>query len=177
MRTVRAEDLSFSKRKQCQDALDRGLTHFELDPMVIEAAAAVKKRSRPPGFGTGEGFKQDWREVGEQRCFFRLAWEANFARYLQFLKDHGRIREWEHEPQRFDFPERAGNNSYLPDFRVTNNDDFHEWFEVKGHLTAGGRIKMKRFLKYFPAEKLTQVDAEQYRAIDRECRNLIEGWE
>lgn len=48
-------------------------------------------------------WKQGWREVGGKRCYFRSKWEANYARYLQWMKDQGKIAEWEHEPETFWF--------------------------------------------------------------------------
>ena len=46
-------------------------------------------------------WKASWHEVGNQRCFFRSRWEANYARYLEWLCSIGQIAKWEHEPQTF----------------------------------------------------------------------------
>ena len=40
--------------------------------------------------------KAGWREIGDKRCYFKSAWEANYARYLQWLKENGRIIDWEY---------------------------------------------------------------------------------
>src|SRR5690606_8292944 len=48
--------------------------------------------------------------------FFRSSWEANYARYLNFLKSQGHIYKWEFEPDTFWFESiRRGVRSYLPD--------------------------------------------------------------
>jgi hypothetical protein len=176
---VRIEDLPLSKAKQCRDALDRGLTAFTLTVPAgekLEPGPVVIRRGKAYGLKRGQ-FKQGWRTIGGQRCWFRSAWEANLARYLQLLKSHREIIGWKHEPKRFDFPIKRGNNSYLPDFRVVKKDHLVEWWECKGYMTAGGRTKMKRFLKFYPDEKLVLIDKDAYQALAKQCRNLIPSWE
>src|SRR3972149_9721027 len=46
--------------------------------------------------------------------FFRSAWEANVARYLNFLKTHGSVKGWEYEPKRVQPPTRHGPNPSPP---------------------------------------------------------------
>ncbi len=130
--------------------------------------------------------------------YFRSASEANYARYLKFLKI-----EFQHEPRIFLFPGvRRGNVSYLPDFYLPKED---RWVEVKGYFDPSSKTKLKRFKKYFPEQfaKLTIVvqdpwsesksaiqamqfleklgvppaRIESYREIDRKLGGLIPNWE
>lgn len=121
--------------------------------------------------------KHAWIEIGGQRYYMKSKWERNYARYLQWLKDNKEIRRWEYEPRRFDFPIKRGSNSYLPDFRVTEKDSQQYWIEIKGYMAQKDRVKLRRFMKYFPEEKIMLIDQDQYRKLSRELKNLIPGWE
>lgn len=119
-----------------------------------------------------------WREVGGRRVFFRSSWEANYGRYLQWLKERGEIREWEHEPETFWFDAvKRGVRTYLPDFRVWENNGESRLHEVKGWFDDRSKTKLKRMAKYHPGQTIVVIDAQQYRAIDRAVSSLIEGWE
>ena len=48
-------------------------------------------------------WKAGWREIGGQRIYARSRWEANYARYLEWLRANGSIAKWEHEPETFWF--------------------------------------------------------------------------
>mgnify|MGYP001562252623 CR=1 FL=1 len=109
--------------------------------------------------------------------FFRSAWEANYARYLNFLIKQGEIDKWEFEPQTFIFHgEYRGSTSYLPDFKVYNSDGTYEWHEVKGWMDAKSKSKLKKMAKFYPDEKVVLVGKDEYKAIAK-WKALIEGWE
>lgn len=117
-----------------------------------------------------------WREIGGKRKYFRSAWEANFARHLEFLKSHKKIADWEHEPKTFWFEGiKRGTVSYKPDFFVIYPDKTTEWYEVKGYLDKKSKTKIFRFMKYFPNEKLTVIDAAWFRSC--KTKNFINDWE
>jgi hypothetical protein len=126
----------------------------------------------------GATWRASWRTIGGHRKFFRSRWEANYARYLQWLVEQGQIVKWEHEPETFWFDGiRRGCVSYLPDFRVTNNDGSVEYHEVKGWMDARSKTKIKRMKKYHPAVKLVVVDGPAYRRLNSAVRSIIGGWE
>jgi hypothetical protein len=116
-------------------------------------------------------------DLGDQ--FFRSAWEANYARYLNHLISEGAVERWEFEPQPFFFPVKRGNKGYLPDFRVWYPDGSYEWHEVKGYMDDASRIKLKRFALHHTGEslKLKLIDRAAYMAIKAEFENKLEGWE
>lgn len=122
--------------------------------------------------------KGGWREVGGKRFFARSRWEANYARYLQWLKERGMIQEWEHEPETFWFEKiKRGVRSYLPDFRVTCAAGTIEYHEVKGWMDNKSKTKIKRMAKYFPAVLLRVFDQAWFKRESKKLRGLIPGWE
>lgn len=122
--------------------------------------------------------KAAWREFGGQRNFYRSKWEANYGRYLEFLKHYGEIREWAHEAQTFWFNGiKRGVVSYLPDFRVLRLDMSFEYHEVKGWMDGRSKTKIKRMAKYYPNVKLVVIGSKQYTEIKNKLSKMIEGWE
>src|SRR5437660_1221874 len=113
----------------------------------------IKRRIRIKSTGKSRTYysKQGWRVIGERRIYFRSEWEVKFSHYLENLKKHGGIKDWEYEPQTFWFDAiKRGTRSYKPDFRVVFNDLTHQWVEVKGYMDKRSQTKIKRFNKYYP---------------------------
>lgn len=123
-------------------------------------------------------WKSGWREIGICRKYYRSRWEANYARYLEFLKSKGEITDWLHEPDVFWFEGvKRGCVSYLPDFKVTNNDGSIEYHEVKGWMDDRSKTKIKRMAKYWPNIKLVLIQAKQYSEILNKLAKVIPNWE
>jgi hypothetical protein len=123
-------------------------------------------------------WKAGWREIGGKRKYFRSRWEANYARYLQLLKENNKIKEWEHEAKVFWFEGiKRGCVSFLPDFQVTNNDDSQEYHEVKGWMDDRSKTKIRRMSIYFPEVKLTIIDAKWFKANNKTLMPIIKDWE
>jgi hypothetical protein len=123
-------------------------------------------------------WKAGWREIGGKRNYYRSRWEANYARYLQWLKEEGYIKEWKHEPETFWFEAiKRGVRSYLPDFRVWENDGSSALHEVKGWMDARSRTTLARMAKYHPQEKVVLIDGVQYRSIRSKMMHIIPNWE
>lgn len=122
--------------------------------------------------------KAGWREFGGKRCFYRSRWEANYGRYLEWLKQRGEITDWKHEPYTIWFPGiKRGCVSYLPDFKVWTITHWAEYHEVKGRMDARSRTKLKRMAKYYPERKVLVIGARQYTEIKNKLSKMIEGWE
>lgn len=123
-------------------------------------------------------WKSGWREIGGVRKFYRSRWEANYARYLNWLQNRGDILDWKHEPETFWFEAiRRGVRSYLPDFRVWELDGSTKLHEVKGWMDTRSKTTLKRMAKYHPGETVIVIAERQYREIERKLGGLIEGWE
>ena len=123
-------------------------------------------------------WKAGWREIGGKRKYFRSKWEANYARYLEWLKKMGQIKEWQHENKTFWFDGiKRGCRSYLPDFEVENNNGSIEYHEVKGWYDSRSKTKIKRMAKYYPDIKLIIIFQKQYTEIKNKVSKLIKDWE
>lgn len=123
-------------------------------------------------------WKSSWRTVGEKTRFFRSRWEANYARYLEYLKTNGHIKDWQHEPQTFWFESiKRGVRSYLPDFKVYNLDETHYWVEVKGYMDDRSKTKISRFRKYYPNETLKLIDGSWFRKNSKNISLICKDWE
>ena len=119
-----------------------------------------------------------WREINGRKIYFRSKWEANYARYLEFLKANKNIADWEHEPETFWFEKiKRGVRSYLPDFKVTNLDGTHHWVEVKGYMDSRSATKIKRFAKYHPVQKLILIQGEWFSQNNKKLSAIIKNWE
>ena len=127
---------------------------------------------------TGTSWKAGWREIGGIKKYYRSRWEANYARYLEWLKQRGEISDWKHEPETFWFESiKRGVRSYLPDFRVWENSGESNLHEVKGWMDGRSKVTLKRMKKYHPNEKIILIDGKQYSAIEKKMSSLIAGWE
>lgn len=119
-----------------------------------------------------------WKEIDGRKIYFKSKWEYRYALYLQFMKKHGHILEWEYEPHTFYFEGiKRGTNNYKPDYRVTFPSGNKEWIEVKGYETAKDRTKYKRMEKYFPQEKLRVIGKDWFKNNSRTLKGLIKEWE
>lgn len=122
-------------------------------------------------------WKQDWAEIGGKSYFFRSRWEYRYALYLQLMKEHGYVSEWEYEPQVFYFEGiKRGTTNYKPDFRVTFPKGEVEWFEVKGYMDAKSKTKIKRMSKYYPDVKLRVIDKTWFADNSKKLKAIIKGW-
>lgn len=123
-------------------------------------------------------WKADWREIGGVRKFYRSRWEANYARYLQFLKERGAIADWKHEPETFWFEAiKRGVRSYKPDFRVWESGGASTLHEVKGWMCPRSKTCLRRMMKYHPSETVIVIAAKEYNEIKKKVSMCIAGWE
>ncbi len=122
-------------------------------------------------------WKQEWAEIGGKRNFYRSRWEYRYALYLEFMKKHKHIVEWEHEPKTFYFEGiKRGTNNYKPDFRVVFPSGNDEWIEVKGYMDSKSATKIKRMAKYHPDVKLRVIGKEWFKENGSKLKNIISGW-
>ncbi len=109
--------------------------------------------------------------------YVRSRWEANYARYLNWLKDQGQIAGWEYEPDTFLFEAiKRGTRSYTPDFKVAEKDGRVIYHEVKGWMDPKSVTKLKRMAKYYPDVKILVIGPSEYGAIAKWHR-MIPNWE
>jgi len=140
-----------------------------------EMIKRIKAGQMRSGYTRGRGGKR----ADLDNRYFRSAWEANYARLLNFQIKHGAVASWDFECHTFEFVGiKRGCRLYIPDFKVTFPDGRVEWHEVKGWLDQKSKTKLKRMAKYFPAEKVVVVGAESFKAFKRQgFDRMIPGWE
>lgn len=110
--------------------------------------------------------------------YVRSRWEANYARYLNILKENGDIKDWKYEQDTFIFDEiKRGTRSYTPDFKIINNDSIIEYHEIKGYMDDKSRIKLKRMEKYYPNIKVIVIDGDAYYKLAKTIKPMIQLWE
>lgn len=101
--------------------------------------------------------------------FFRSAWEANVARWLNYLGI-----AWQYEPKTFWFDKiRRGARSYLPDFFLIRENVY---LEVKGWMDAKSATKLKRMAKYYPHVQIQVIDRKRYLELSSYAA-VIPEWE
>lgn len=119
-------------------------------------------------------WKCGWRKVGNANVFFRSRREANYAMYLQFLKEKGEITEWVHEPKTFVFTD---GRAFVPDFEVILPNGQIEYHEVKGWYDDRSRHHIELMKEQFPGEKLIIVFSKEYKEIKKKFSHIVPGWE
>ena len=123
-------------------------------------------------------WKAGWREIGGINKYYRSRWEANYARYLEMLKNLGQIKSWLHEPTTFWFEKiMRGTRSYLPDFLVVGADDSEIYHEVKGWMDSKSLTKLKRMKIYHPNVQIKLVEKKEYMEIGKAYSQSIPDWE
>jgi hypothetical protein len=123
-------------------------------------------------------WKPGHREVGGRRIYFRSKWEANYAFYLQWLKDLSQIKAWEYETETFWFEGiKRGVCSYKPDFKVTENSGAIHYDEVKGWFDPRSRTKLKRMRIYHPKVEIRLIEKKFFSQNGKKLKGLVPGWE
>lgn len=148
------------------------------DEQSQKRSDAMLKRTltqRPNGYSRCAGGRRS--DLGDR--YFRSAWEANYARYLNLMVKAGQIASWEFEPQTFVFEAiKRGTRAYTPDFKVVYFDGRHEWHEVKGWMDAASKTRLKRMAKYYPREKVIVIGEAWFRsAVRGGLAGSIPTWE
>lgn len=112
--------------------------------------------------------------------YVRSSWEANAVRWAQDLERRGLIWGWAYEPVEFWFHAIArGIRQYIPDLLIWAAGG-HQWLEVKGHLDAPSKTKLKRFQRYYPEEheRLRVLDHNWFYQMEKSgAAGLLPGWE
>jgi len=136
------------------------------------SSARYKSGSRWGAFNSKSGKRAD---IG---IFVRSAWEANYARYLNFLIEAKKIKQWSYEKETFYFENiKRGTRSYTPDFKVELLNGDIEYHEVKGWMHPKGKTALSRMKKYHPKIKIVLIQKKEYEQIKRQLGSLIKNWE
>ncbi len=156
------------------------MTRADWRPIIEKTLKTrIARYGSAAGKARGRGsWKAGWRDIGSQRIYFRSRWEANYARYLEWLRGLGEIAEWKHEPETFWFEKiKRGARSYLPDFKVVWKDGTVEYHEVKGWMDSRSRTVLRRMRIYHPEVTMMLKDGAWFRDNHAKLAGLVPGWE
>lgn len=145
-------------------------------------------------------FSHIQRPVGVRDIRYRSKAEANYAAYLEWLRNLGQIESWDYEPMTFWFTPgsvgaaahgldgiRRGVTSYRPDFSVFGGrhvmvagrkmtQRMREWHETKGFMDKRSEVALKRMALYYPEERIVVIDSKQMAALKRQVGGIVPGW-
>lgn len=163
-----------TKKRQGDAKRGRKVSQATREKMSVITSERIKngsgqfKSGRPCSVGKRE-------DLG---LFLRSKWEANYARYLNWLVEHKQIVKWEYEADEFWFEKiKLGTRRYLPDFKIFNNDGTIEYHEVKGWMDQKSRTKLKRMAKYYPDVKIIIIDGEFMKDLKSKFSRMLPNWE
>ena len=118
-----------------------------------------------------------WYEIDGKRMYLKSNWEKRYALYLDFMKKHKHIVDWQYEPDTFWFDGiKRGTNNYKPDFKVEFPSGNFEYYEVKGYMDSKSLTKIKRMAKYHPNIKLSVIDKAWFTNNGKILKKVIKDW-
>lgn len=92
--------------------------------------------------------------IGMKFYNFKSKFEANWALYLQFLKEQGKIFNWDYENRTFEFPHESSSQrfqQYTPDFVIWEKERGKPYYqECKGYYTGRDTTRFRRLLRHYP---------------------------
>lgn len=167
--------MSISSKKMWKDK-DCYMNTDEYRQMLSDRQMKARHSGKiPNGYSRGNSGKRE----DINGIYFRSMWEANYARYLNFLLEKKIIYKWEFEPDRFIFHEvRRGIRSYCPDFKIWEAKDAEPYYvEVKGYMDDKSKTRHARMDKYYPEIKIIMFMQKDYKELKEKLSRLIPGWE
>ena len=121
------------------------------------------------------------RRIDLNNQFFRSAYEANYARYLNYVTANSlfNIVSWQYEPDTFKFSKVSDSpKQYTPDFKVFYGNYHCAYHEVKGWDYPKGIKARERFNKYYPNLELILIGEDFFaNAVNNGLSKLIPNWE
>ena len=128
-----------------------------------------------------------WRWIDKRSIYFPNKMEANYFRYLMFLRDMKppEIKSFDYQPPEFDFRSfgiTRGVVTYRADFRIQESGLWTYplgiyYVELKGYIGPDHKTKMNRMKKFYPNIKIKVIDYKAYKELAAYMKNLIPGWE
>lgn len=175
---VRYKDKILKKCLECGKKIYVHQSHVERVKFCSRVCSGRNLYKRKGQLNMGVQRGKGGKRADLNDMYFRSSWEANYARYLNFLLDNKEIKCWEYEPETFEFKTiKRGTRFYTPDFLIKYNNGTEKYIEVKGWMDQKSKTRLKRFKKYFPDKKLEVVDKSWFRKNGNTLSKLIKNWE
>lgn len=110
--------------------------------------------------------------------YVRSSWEANYARYLNWLVEADQIAAWEYEPDTFQFQDsRSPVKVYTPDFKVFGLNGNYYYHEIKGYLSPRSQEQIAQMRSEYAAEPLILIDSRTYKGLEKAVARYVPNWE
>jgi len=138
----------------------------------------IEKREKSDGKKFAH-HKAGKRTIGGNEIYFPNQMEANYYRYLHWMREHGMIADFEYQPDYLDFTQYGfthGTTRYRPDFKVTEKDGSTYYVETKGWLDAKSKTKLKRAREYSKV-RVNLVLYREYKQLEKQISGLVPEWE
>lgn len=104
-------------------------------------------------------------EIGKQSIFFRSKWDVMYAKYLQFLVDENKIKDWEYKPEVIKYKNTLHKEKVCKfTFMLTNMNGSKTYILVD----VGARlidIDVKECKKFFPESWFQYVGREDFMEL------------
>jgi len=125
--------------------------------------------------------------VGGKKCYFRSRLEYRWALYLEFLRRHEGLRDWQYEPRCFVFSgEIKAPVQYRPDFSIVEPNGTEVYQECKGFHDGDTNSKLRKMAKHYPNVIMELVlqrmpkdgkGTNRRRVAAKYCRRVIDASE
>jgi len=167
-----------SKRLRAQWADPNSSRNSDINRERMSDQMVANRKANPQKYRCGYSRGRQGKRDDLNGLYVRSSWEANYARYLNFLIGKKEIFKWEYEPDTFWFEAiKRGTRSYLPDFKIWEQEDSTPYYvEVKGWMDEKSKTKLSRMAKYYPDVKIVLFQSSEYKEL-KKWSNLISGWE
>lgn len=135
-------------------------------------------QERPSSLLVPPSNEAGWRYVGNEHIpiWFQTKWVANYARYLEWLRNAGYFKEWRYQSKTF--PIKGIRGGYTPDFWIQRNDETHFWVETKViHEDLDLYEKTVYFEMTYQDEALVLADIDWFEENVEMLKRHILEWE
>lgn len=116
-----------------------------------------------------------------QVCCLDSNYEYDYALYLDYLYESGKIAGWIKNTTKFGFSEEVETrgkiqHSYRPDFIVFMKDGTYEIHEVKGWMNERSETVLNQFKKDYENFTLRVIGKPEILSLQRNFENKLWGW-
>jgi hypothetical protein len=164
--------------QECKKNFEVFPAHVERTKFCSQRCSGINKYRKSNQMNKGVQRGKGGKRADLDDRYFRSSWEANYARYLNFLIKTKEILKWEYEVDTFEFGTiKRGVRFYTPDFKVFNKDGSVNYHEVKGWMDAKSKTRAKRMAKYYPEVQVRLIGKDWFRANGKSLSKIITNWE
>jgi len=127
-------------------------------------------------------FNKGNRKIGGRDIFCHSTYEANFCRYLQELKETGKIKDFYRNTTAYRFSKEVKVRglvikSYIPDFIIFLPNKQVEFYEVKGWENDKFKMQMKQFDKDWGSVISLTIFGKEWFKENLELLKGLKGYE